>query len=246
LRTLSPVQLMPLLESGDEEVQQFAAGALKHLSGMEKLPLGDWLRMLETKNGLALETLVELLKEKVAPERFSLEQLVDLATRVPAAVAKVGLEFLKKRTFGTAGELEAAARLSAAQSPAVAGEIARFGLGIVAAAGVYQVDRVSAFFDALLKEVRVVAWELMMPESPMWNDAALWGRLMESPYDDVRLKLVEMLEKRQLPGATGQGLAAIWTAVNDALSPLGASVTSQPMTPEHVLDCIGRSRKQNL
>ena len=38
-------------------------------------------------------------------------------------------------------------------------------------------------------------------------------------------------------GTVGAG-AAIWTAVNDALSPLGATVTSQPFTPEHVLDRI--------
>jgi carbon-monoxide dehydrogenase large subunit len=36
--------------------------------------------------------------------------------------------------------------------------------------------------------------------------------------------------------------AAIWTAVNDALSPLGAVVTSQPITPEHVLDSIDRAQ----
>jgi CO/xanthine dehydrogenase Mo-binding subunit len=37
--------------------------------------------------------------------------------------------------------------------------------------------------------------------------------------------------------------AAIWTAVNDALSPLGATVTSQPFTPEHVLDRIALAAK---
>jgi carbon-monoxide dehydrogenase large subunit len=37
--------------------------------------------------------------------------------------------------------------------------------------------------------------------------------------------------------------AAIWTAVNDALSPLGATVTSQPFTPEHVLDRIALATK---
>jgi carbon-monoxide dehydrogenase large subunit len=38
-------------------------------------------------------------------------------------------------------------------------------------------------------------------------------------------------------GAVGAA-AAIWTAVNDALAPLGATVTRQPITPEHVLDCL--------
>jgi aerobic carbon-monoxide dehydrogenase large subunit len=37
--------------------------------------------------------------------------------------------------------------------------------------------------------------------------------------------------------------AAIWTAVNDALAPLGAAVSSQPITPEHVLDSIASARR---
>jgi hypothetical protein len=43
-------------------------------------------------------------------------------------------------------------------------------------------------------------------------------------------------------GAVGAA-AAIWTAVNDALVPLGATVTSQPLTPEHVLARIAHARE---
>lgn len=43
-------------------------------------------------------------------------------------------------------------------------------------------------------------------------------------------------------GAVGAA-AAIWTAVNDALSPLGATVSSQPFTPDHVLERIRRAQE---
>ena len=43
-------------------------------------------------------------------------------------------------------------------------------------------------------------------------------------------------------GAVGAA-AAIWTAVNDALSPLGAAVSSQPFTPDHVLERIRRAQE---
>jgi carbon-monoxide dehydrogenase large subunit len=43
-------------------------------------------------------------------------------------------------------------------------------------------------------------------------------------------------------GAVGAA-AAIWTAVNDALRPLGATVTSQPFTPEHVLERIALAKR---
>lgn len=221
LREMEPRQLFGLLESADEEIQQFAAGVLRNAAGLEKLPLTDWLRLLETRNELALEVLVEALREKVSPQRFSLEQLVDLATRRPAAVARLGLDFLQARPFNAPAELDLAARLSQAKSPAVAGAVARFGLSLVAGAAVYNIDRVCAFFDALQKEVRAAAWDTMTPGTPAWEDAGLWARLMESPFDDVRLKLVDLLEARQsaprppvgFAGATAGALASVWTAV---------------------------------
>jgi carbon-monoxide dehydrogenase large subunit len=42
-------------------------------------------------------------------------------------------------------------------------------------------------------------------------------------------------------GTVGAG-AAIWGAVNDARVSLGATVTSQPITPEHVLNRIRAAR----
>ena len=59
----------------------------------------------------------------------------------------------------------------------------------------------------------------------------------------AKTKLVTTLGARGVgeAGTVAAG-AAIWTAVNDALSPLGAVVASQPITPEHVLDSIDRAR----
>ena len=37
--------------------------------------------------------------------------------------------------------------------------------------------------------------------------------------------------------------AAIWGAVNDALVPFGATISRQPITPEHILECIERATK---
>jgi carbon-monoxide dehydrogenase large subunit len=53
----------------------------------------------------------------------------------------------------------------------------------------------------------------------------------------------DQLVANLMVGKTVGAAAAIWTAVNDALSPLGAAVTSQPFTPEHVLDRIALATK---
>jgi carbon-monoxide dehydrogenase large subunit len=68
---------------------------------------------------------------------------------------------------------------------------------------------------------------------------------MAAEMPDIHVAHVETPTSATTLGARGVGeagtvgaAAAIWTAVNDALSPFGATITSQPITPEHVLDRI--------
>jgi aerobic carbon-monoxide dehydrogenase large subunit len=68
---------------------------------------------------------------------------------------------------------------------------------------------------------------------------------MASEMPDIQVAHVETPTSATTLGARGVGEAgavgagaAIWTAVNDALSPLGVTVTSQPLTPERILDRI--------
>jgi aerobic carbon-monoxide dehydrogenase large subunit len=72
---------------------------------------------------------------------------------------------------------------------------------------------------------------------------------MAAEMPDIRVAHVETPTGVTTLGARGVGeagavgaAAAIWTAVNDALGPLGATVTAQPMTPEHVLGRIAAAR----
>ena len=72
---------------------------------------------------------------------------------------------------------------------------------------------------------------------------------MAGEMPDIRIAHIETPTKATTLGARGVGeagtvgaAAAIWTAVNDAISPLGTTVTSQPFTPEHVLDRIAAKK----
>jgi aerobic carbon-monoxide dehydrogenase large subunit len=74
---------------------------------------------------------------------------------------------------------------------------------------------------------------------------------MAAEMPDILIAHVETPTRATTLGSRGVGEAgavaagaAIWTAVNDALSPHGATVTSQPFTPEHVLDCLDRSPRR--
>jgi carbon-monoxide dehydrogenase large subunit len=72
---------------------------------------------------------------------------------------------------------------------------------------------------------------------------------MAAEMPDIDCAHVETPTKTSMLGAKGAGEAgtggapaAIMNAVNDALRPLGAKVTSQPMTPEIVLRALRKVR----
>jgi hypothetical protein len=54
------------------------------------------------------------------------------------------------------------------------------------------------WIDSRHAEVRAEGWEWFRSEPLAREDVALWQRLMESPYDDIRLALVTELEARTL------------------------------------------------
>jgi hypothetical protein len=55
---------------------------------------------------------------------------------------------------------------------------------------------------------------LHIPDSPGYNDPALWSRLIETPYDDIRFNVVRELERRaKLPGTSVEQVTIVWTSV---------------------------------
>lgn len=249
LAALGAAAIKRLLDHDDEEVQQFGAELLTNASGLEKLPVTEWLELLTTRNLTALETVCACLEKHVTPGRLTLVQGVELACARPAPVARLGLRMLKQRTISTPEEREKLAALAGAACAAAGAELAAWALGILGAAGAYKTENALAFFDSLLLPVRAGAWAWLKPESPGWNDALLWSRLTESPHDDVRLKLVETLERRTKLPSGRDGLPALWCTVllnvhrggrqkGKAIRQIGAEILRDPAQAETLLPVL--------
>jgi hypothetical protein len=161
----------------------------------------------------------------------------------PAPVAALGLAFLKTRAVSTAADREALSDLSRAQSQAVGGKIAAHALSILGPRDVYDIQLVSRFFDAPVHPVRAAAWDWLGSDAGAagYADPALWVRLLETPYEDVRLRLVKALEERAGAAATAgvDQLVPVWTAVLlgihrggrhkiIALHQIGRAITARP------------------
>jgi aerobic carbon-monoxide dehydrogenase large subunit len=76
---------------------------------------------------------------------------------------------------------------------------------------------------------------------------------MAGEMPDIDIGHIETLATETELGAKGAGeagtvgaIGAIWTAVNDALAPLGAEVTRQPITPDRILEAVIAARGDQM
>lgn len=210
-----PVEtLLELLFSDDQDMLRFAAGLLKDNRAFGALPLESWLKLLDEAGPAALETVCTAMRHHNIASRLSLAECVGLATREPAPVAQLALAELKARQIVTEEEHDHVARLADAECAALAGELADWALGVVGSQQEYDRDHVSRFFDSLSADVRESAWKwLDAADCPGRDDPVLFCRLLETPYHDLKLRVVDLLERRSLPGEAAPGLTPIWTAV---------------------------------
>ena len=213
--------ILAMLDHADERVQQFGAELFEAQGGNERLPAADWLRLLRTKNLTALATLCAAFERCVSGERLTLEQCLDLATARPVPVARLGFKLLQTRAL-QAADHAALGRLADARCEAVAAELASWALARVGADENYAMESASRFFDSVVAPTRDAAWAWLTARKPDGKPAAakahgdpvLWSRLAETPFEDLRLRIVDQLALRLEPSELeADQLAPVWCAV---------------------------------
>ena len=216
LATVAIDVLVDLLNHADEEVQQFAGELLEGHAGLDTLPVEMWLRLLAVRNITVLETICQVMREHVTADRLTLDECIQLACVEVTSVARLGFDFLQSRNIETAEDRSSLRRLAAAKCEAIGGEMASWALGIVGQDDdtLYDVESVCYFFDSLLASIRQGAWQWLLTPSRGYSDSVLWTRILETPFDDLRLRVVEELERRaKLPGVGERDLTPVWSSV---------------------------------
>jgi hypothetical protein len=206
--------IVGLLDHEDAEVQQFGAKLLETSPALATLPVSSWLKLLETKNEDALQRICDAFAKHVSADRLDLKQCIEVACMRPVPVARLGQTYLKQRVVTLSADREQICALANAKCAAVAGDLATWALGILGTKENYVSDQVIRFFDSTLSEMRLVSWTWLLAASPALHDAALWSRLVETPYEDLRLRLIDFLQQQtKLPGAEPGKLEFIWRSV---------------------------------
>jgi len=207
-------ELLGLLAHEDAEVVTLAAEALRQASGLEGVTLDRWLALLETPNPAGLEILCELMATKVRPEQLTLAQVVGLAGSRPLPVARLGFTWLRSRKPQSDQDCRALLGLVEAEAEALRPELVRWAREVLNGSPLFQAGWVLEYLDSRHADVRAEGWAWLQQEPRARDDVQIWQRLLESPYDDVRLSLVADLEQRV---AQGDPAAAAQAALDPEL-----------------------------
>lgn len=207
--------LTRMLAHADDEVQSYGAKLLAECPDAANWPLETWLQLLKCENPQVAQLLCDAMLKHVREDRLSLAQRVEIASAKATPIARLGLRYLEKTPPRDEGERDTLAALWRAQCLGIGGEIARWVLGQIAMAEHYRMPRTCRFFDSANAGIREGAWAWMEQEnSPGWADAALWSRLAETPYPDLRTRMVDALTIRsEKPPVSPADLAPVWTSV---------------------------------
>ena len=183
-----------------EDVQQFGAGLLETADGLERWPLSTWLPLLEIKNLTVLEAICRIMAAKVSGERLSLEECLRLSILEPTPIARMGFGYLQSRAIATPDDRLKLPLLAEAECQAIAGDIAAWALPKVGDGAIYQRDNVLPFFDSLSSPIRKASWAWLLDDADATNakaydDPVFWCRLLETPFDETRQQLIEVLDR---------------------------------------------------
>jgi hypothetical protein len=195
IRGLSPEELFGLLAHHDVAVASLAAEVLRDLPDLGVLGVDRLLRLVEDPRPETLDVMCDLLAARLRPERVTLEQAARLAASRPLPAARLG--FLWLRAKAPAGEADCRALLALAEARAepLRSEMARWARGVLSASPHFQPGWVLEYLDSRHADVREEGWQWLEADERVRDNVEVWRKLLESPYDDVRLKLVAALEK---------------------------------------------------
>jgi hypothetical protein len=233
------------LRSPNEEVQVFGAELLKSAVGLAELPIADWMELLEIENSSALPLICELVLKHVSPARLKVEDCVKLAQNPAAPVAELGWKWLReKKGVG----LDALVALGEATAPLVREEAVGWVIERIRQPE-GKPEHLRELIDARHADVRERALTVMSEDQRFRDAETLWAALPESPYDDVRVKLVAHLEER-LTAVPKGSLRHVWItsllavhrggkAKPEVARQIARRIVSQPAEAMELLPLLG-------
>ncbi len=186
--------LLNLLGHADEEVVALAIEWLSEAKDLSTVTPERWLAVAESASPGALETLTAIIRRQIAPDQIAIESAARLAAARPLPIARLGLDWLKAKFPSSDEQRQALLPLLEAECEPIRPEILAWLRSVLS--DDFRSDGLLEFLDSRHADARAEGLSWFRAEPMARDDVSLWHRLMESPYDDVRLALTTELEAR--------------------------------------------------
>ncbi len=189
-------ELLDWLVSDNSVLNDLAIEYLERAGGLESIPVERWLSLTERAKPDMLDRICEMVARAVKPEQVSFVAAVRLAMQRPVPLARLGMSFLigKKPTDHT--EVQALFGLREALADPLRADLVKWAWGVLAERPEFQPLWVLEFLDSRNEDVREVGWEWLQSDPRARESVTVWQRMLETPYDSIRLRLIGILEEQ--------------------------------------------------
>lgn len=186
--------LLGWLSSPDADLAEFAAQQLRTKTGLDAIPVDRWISIVESASADSLDVVCDLVAKHVSGDKLSLFEALRLAKMRAAPVAKLGLGWLGGKVPATAAQVEAALSVREAEAAPIRPNVCRWAIGALSAVANFRPEWVMEFLDSRHDDVREVGLEWIASDDRVKESPTVWQRMLESPYDNIRLPMVDRLK----------------------------------------------------
>jgi hypothetical protein len=196
LQTLSHEELLNLLAHEDPIVAGLGAEVLRSLPDLAVVGVDRLLALVEEPKPETLDIVCDLLASRLDGQRVTFPQAVRLAASPPLPAARLGFTWLQTKTPADEADCRALLGLAEAQAEPLRAEMVRWVGSVLSATAWFQPLWVLDYLDSRYPDVRSEGWRWLESDRRVGENVEVWQKLLESPYDDVRLQLVKILESQ--------------------------------------------------
>jgi hypothetical protein len=230
--------LLRWLAAENAVLSDLAVELLETRSELETVPVEEWLKLTEAARPDILDRVCSLILRAVKPEMVSFADAVKLAMMRPVPLARLGRAFLAGKTPATDDDVRALFDLREAEAAPVRPDLVRWAVGVLGGRADFRPLWVLEFLDSRHEDVREIGWEWLQSDSRSRDDVTVWQRLLETPYDHIRLRVVRLLEDRAADRGGSAAFSAehvryLWATV---LLNIHRGSRSKPVVVRQVLD----------
>jgi hypothetical protein len=203
--------ILKLIDHADPDVSLLGFQLLDRRDDLETIPVESWLKRLESDDLDRLEQLTAFLGRRLDPARVALSDAVRMASHRSLPVARLGLTMLRGGRSFSESDLPILLSLTQAECQTLRLELAHWLHESLLRIGATRAEWLLEFLDSKHAEIRSVGWNCFQ-ESPLRDEPAIWQKLLESPYDDIRSLLVADLAER-VKDASRDLVQFLWASV---------------------------------